>query len=713
MDKTELSKEITFRDCYDVLKRRRLPIVAIWIFVVTVVAIYTFLATKYYTATTQLMIEQSAQRTVSLQDAFAIDNSATDFYQTQFKLIQSRMLALRVIKALNLNENEDFADSNELEVRENNSSDKLIQELIDKFIEQLSVEPIMQSRLVNVSFTSRSPSLAAEVANTVAKTYIDYCLERKLAVSQMAVNFLSRRIEEQRNKLQGSEFALQKYMEEQKLVNVISDEYNTIVSNKLSDLEQSLIKAEVERKEAELRYKLAKKVKDNNTKFDSLEEILNSPVIQNIRKHELELASKEAELSQKYGSKHPKIMAIRAEKEALYRQKNMELSQIIVSLENQYKIAQSRENSLRTSLDHQKNEAMVIRKKAIAYSVLKKDVETNQKLYDMLLGRLKEARITEEIDVGMVTIIDRAQVPSSPSKPRVLILMSMAVFAGFTISILAAILMESIDNTIKLPSQVEDKLDMNLLGCLPFDEKLKFQVGLQKRVKATKIQDCFTEDIPTMDAMRMVAEAIMLSRAEKPPKIIVISSAQAGEGKSTIAAILAGILGEANRKTLLIDCDLRKPTQQKIWHLDVKKGMSTVLTGNHNLDETIVRNLMVNVDLIPAGPVPPTPARLFQSAMIRHIISAVEKSYDKIIIDCPPIIPVVEPILLGNLADGLVLVVAAGKTTTNMIKLVQNKVIRSGIDMYGIILNQTQKSATDYYYKTYYHSYSYSHPTKT
>ncbi|MCF8097348.1 MAG: polysaccharide biosynthesis tyrosine autokinase [Desulfarculaceae bacterium] len=704
------AKTIHLRDYLDVIKRRRLPILAVFVVIIALVTTYTMLATKYYTATTQLLIEQTAQRSLSLQEALAVDSSAMDFYQTQYRLIESRAIATKVVTALKIYKLREFGavTPNDLEEGEKLPTEKeAIRTAVDIFSKKLKASPIRQSRLADISFTSKDPALAAKVANATAQAYIDYVLDRKLAISQMAVKFLSRRIEEQRRKLQASQMALQKYMEENRLATVISDNYNDIITQKLADLNQQLVEAETNRKEAQASYNQALKARKGQSKFEGIKAFMESPVIQKVRERELELSKREAELSQKYGARHPKMIALKAEKAALEREKRGEVAQIINSQESQLTIAKARENAIRQALSQQRQQAMDIRKKGIGFSVIKREVDTNQQLYDMLLTKVKEARVAEEIDVGMVTVVDQAQVPQGPSRPRVKLNIILAVVGGFLVALFWGFLLEYMDNTIKLPSQVEDQLGLPLLGSIPYDTSLFQRRGRKKPSASSLLEVIANHKSVTIEPLRMVRASISLSKAGTPPKSLVVSSTAPMEGKSVISAFLAVAFAEAGKKTLIIDGDMRKPRQHRVWGLSNETGLSTLLSGQSGIEHCLRRGVIPNIDVITSGPLPPSPSELFQSELMSQVLSALGKAYSQIIIDSPPILPVADPLILGNLADGMVLVVAAAKLPIHALQQSVDKLNKYDINLLGVVLNQTIKLRSDYYYGGYKHKYYY------
>lgn len=704
------------RDYFDILLRRRWPALALFVTIVASISIYSLLATKEYTATTQVLIEQTSSRALSFQDVLAIDTSQQDFYQTQYKIIASRAIAEAVIRKLVLWRLKEFVGEDGTRELANGDPtvekiDELVYRATGAFAKKLNIEPVRQSRLVLINFSSYNPQLAAKCADAIVQAYIDNGMERRLRITQMTVNFLGKRIEEQRRKLEASQIAQQNYMVEQKLVNVISDQFSDISAQKMADLNQQLVQATAYRKEAQARYQLAVSAQNDFERAQGLPEAQSNPQIQEIRKKQLESNSKLAELSQRYGPNHPKIAAIKAELSAQDRDLHNEIKKILLLLHNQFEVAQTKEKALEEALEKQKEEAMEIRKKAIGFQVLKREVDTNQSLYSMLLSKAKEARVTEEIDVGSVTIVDPAVIPTAPSKPRLFFNMILAILGGVLVSISFAFLLEYMDNTIKFPEDLEKVGSLSFLAHIPYgtegraadsDKAASFD-GHGNNVGSQVVAEAF----------RTLRTTLILSKAERPPNIISVTSALSGEGKSFVSANLARSLSTAGERTLLIDADMRKPTQHRLWAVNRNVGISSLLSGTANIEETIQRSIIPNLDIITCGPIPPNPAELLQSKLMEQLLKTFSKHYSKVIIDCPPVLPVTDAAILAHLADGTVLVIATGITTNYALKQATDRLATTNDKVLGAILNLTVNRRSDYYYRgyryKYYSQYEYGH----
>lgn len=696
------------RDYIEIISRRRWPALALFVSIVSVVSIISLLGTKEYTATTQVLIEQSSSRALSFQDVLAIDSSQQDFYQTQYKIIASRAIAEAVIRKLVLWRLDEFVGQmGTQELANGEPSSEKVENLVYRaaivFEKKLKVEPVRQSRLVLIHFTSTNPEIAARCADAIVQAYIDYGLDRRLRITQMTVNFLGKRIEEQRKKVEASQIALQKYMEEQQLVNEISDQIQDISAQKIAELNQQLVQAIAARKEVQAHYQLAQLAQNDTERAQGLLQVQNNPQIQAIRKQQLDSSNKLAELSQRYGPNHPKIAALKAEHSALDRDLRNEIKKILVLHQNQFEVALAKERALEEALEKQKQETMDIRRKSIGYQVLKREVDTNQSLYSMLLSKSKEARVTEEIDIGSVTVVDPAVVPKKPSKPRLFRNVILATLAGVFLGICFAFLLDYMDNTIKFPEDLNKIGSVAFLAHIPYDDQLQTPVrnmangdyGPSGKLGSQMIDEAF----------RTLRTTLILSKAESPPKVISITSALPGEGKSFATANLAMSFAAASERTLLLDADMRKPTQHRLWGVSNKFGLSSLLSGTATIEETLYRNIIPNLDIITCGPVPPNPAELLQSKMMDQLLTTFSKHYSKVIIDCPPILPVTDSAIIAHLADGVMLVVSAGKTTTYALKQAIQRLESANMHILGAIINLTVNKKTDYYYKGYRYKY--------
>jgi succinoglycan biosynthesis transport protein ExoP len=457
--------QIEIRDYLRVLIKRRWLIITIIAVVMVTATIKVFRAVPIYEATTRLIIDKESPNVVSIQEVMAIDASGTDYYQTQYKIIESRSVARKVIRQLHLEGSEefypkprdDFISNLKRSIRETIRSWKdsiasLLRtekrdvnsvasedydpdsSLVSAFIGRVTVRPVRNSRLVDVIFQARDPVLVAKIANTLAGAYIDQNLETKLKAIQDAVEWLYKRIEEERKRVEKAEHALLRYKEKHSIITDFSSDIENITAQKLAHLNTQAVEAESKRVEAETRYKQAMALTGTPDMLDSIPEVLKNELVRQIKTMEVELYKRMSELSKKYGQKHPQMVAIGSELQTLQKRKAREVNQVINSLKNEYKVALARENSLKNSLVKQKKESLKLNKKAIEYGVLRRKAESARQMYELLIKRFKETSLTEEMRTGNIRIVDRAEVPKSAvnsgKKRTILLAVIVSLFFG-------------------------------------------------------------------------------------------------------------------------------------------------------------------------------------------------------------------------------------------------------------------------------------------
>ncbi|EKD22168.1 MAG: GumC2, partial [uncultured bacterium] len=499
-------------DLYDylrVIRKHRWTIATVFAVIFTSIVIFTFTATPIYRSTVRLIIEKDDPKVVSIQEVMSVDSSGLDYYQTQYKIIESRSVAREVIKRLKLNESEEFVpkpkdtiiDNTRLAISDTISffesllktekPPKLVDAtgesvdespLVSAFIDRVRVTPIRNSRLVDVGFEAKDPELSAKIANTLARAYIDLNLETKLRATQEAVVWLNSRIDEERKKVEQADKALLRYKQEHNIItDFFSKDVETITAQKLAALNNQVIEAEAKRMEAETRYKQAVSLKKNPDMLDSITEVMTNDLIQKIKTMEVELFKRQSELSKRYGANHPQIIAIQNELNTLERRKAQEVERVTNSLYNIFMVAQAREQSLKKSLNDQKGESLNLNAKAVNYTILKREAESTREMYDLVIKRFKETSMTENIRTGNIRVVDAAEVQKSPVKPKKTQNVLLGLIVGLSLGIGLAFFLEYLDNTIKVPEDIKERLGIPYLGPVPVIAAQKGNPGNPER----------------------------------------------------------------------------------------------------------------------------------------------------------------------------------------------------------------------------------------
>jgi capsular exopolysaccharide synthesis family protein len=723
------SEEIDFRDYLRVILKRRWTIITIFAVIVIVVTIHAFTATPIYEATTRLIIEKENPNVISFQEVMAVNASGTDFYQTQYKIIESRSVAREVVRRLNQNEIEVFfpkpkddlisnliASIKEIFKSKKDAVVSLLKtdndaeqfqdsdidyELLSGFIGRISVKPVRRSRLVDLKFQAEDPVLAAKIVHTLAKAYIDQSMETKLNAVQNAVKWLHNRIELEREKVGKAEEALIKYKEKHNIITDFTSDLENITAQKLAQLNTHVVEAESKRVEAEMRYKQSKALEGTPDMLDSVPDVLKNELIIQIKGMEVELYKRMSELSKKYGSRHPKMIAVQSELKTLKQRKSQEINRVINSLKNEYKVSLAKEESLKESLAKQKQESLDLNQKAIEYGVLRREAESAREMYELLIKRFKETSMTEDMRTGNVRIVDKAEVPQKPVKPRKKLNILLAVIVGLFLGTGTAFILEFIDNTIKIPEDIKRYLNIPYLGPVPVfamdgnpDEKINRELVTLHSPKST-----------ASESYRGIRTGILFSSAESEPQAIMVASACSLEGKTTTTANLAITMAQSGGKVVILDCDLRRPKLHKIFGITRGKGITNLLLGKKDIKDSIYRTRIPNLYVIPSGPVPPNPSEMLGSRRMKELIEVLRKGFARIIIDSPPICAVTDAVVLAKSVDGVVFVIRANDSARDIAKNGVDQLQAVGAHMLGAVLNGVELGMDSYYYRYLYYYY--------
>jgi len=734
-DDPQGEEQLDLRDYLRVILKRRWTIITVFAVIFISVGIYTYTATPIYTATTRLVIEKENPNVVSIEEVMAVDSSGTDYYQTQYKIIESRSVAREVISRLDLNESEEFFPEPKDDILSNlkrsvretiHSWKEGIQSLLksgeDKadastveldpdsalvsaFIGRIEVSPIRSSRLVDVGFEAKDPLLATRIVNTLAKAYIDQNLEIKLRAAQDAVKWLHERIEVERKKVEQAEQALLRYKEEHDIITDFTSDTEHVTAQKLAQLNAQVVDAEAIRVEAETRYQQALRLKGSPDMLDSIPEVLNNELIREIKAMEVDLYKRMSELSKKYGRNHPQMVAIEAELKTLERRKQQEINRVINSLKNHYEVAVAKEESLKLALANQKKESLELNQKAIQYSVLNREVESAREMYNLLIKRFKETTLTEDMRTGNIRVIDQAEVPRSPVKPNKKLNLLLGLIVGLVAGTGLAFFFEYLDNTIKIPDDLKQHLKIPYLGPTPLIEAAG-NPG-DKGSLSTDLVCLHAPKSTASESFRGIRTNILFSSAEGAPQAILVTSPGPREGKTLTTTNLAVAMAQSGSKVVLVDCDLRRPKIHSLFGVSRERGFTNLLVGNADIDTTVVSSQVPNLDLIVSGPLPPNPSEMLGSTRMADLLAELRKRYDRILIDSPPITAVTDSVILSKYVDGVVLVIRAGDTVREVAKNALNQLQAVGAHILGGVLNAVDIGKDKYYYYYYYQYYHY------
>lgn len=725
-----MDQEIHLKDYIKILQKRFWTIIAFFIIVVSLVSLNVSRQVPLYEARARLQIDRENPRVLNIQDVVQSERGyyGDDYYQTQYELLKSRSLAREVIERLGLASDPVFNPSiapeeepaepgliqkakafispKKEEDKDTANVDPLSPEsekeayairLINKFLGMVQINPLKNTRLVDIRSVSTSPKLAADLSNALAVAFIERNQRIRLKTTSQATDWLFEQIEEARRKVEESEMALQRYKEQYDIVSL--ENKQNLVVQKMSELSTALTAAKTERITIETRYDQMKKMAEDKAMIDSLPEVLGNSLIQQLKREQSQMQNELSELSRTYTPKHPKIIRLKSQIESNKERLKAEVYKITNSIENEYKVALAKERSLQEAVEQQKKEVQSLNQKSIQYGALEREVENNQHICNLLLARAKETGLAEGLQAGNIRIIDKAETPLSPFAPKKFRSLILAIMVGMLGGVGLAFFLEYLDDSVKDPDDLEQYVKLPFLAAVPVI-KLKNRKISKELVAEKDSRSAYAE------AYRSARTSIIFSSPDSKPSTILVTSPGPGDGKTLTATNLAVTMAQAGKRTLILDADLRKPRVHTIFNIDNKFGLTNLLTESTDMKTGLHKTPIANLAAMPSGPIPPNPSELLGSKRMKKFLEALQKSFDNIIIDSPPTISVTDANILSTMVDGVVLVIKSGRTSRKIIKRAKNRLEEVQGRIMGVVLNAVNIRKSRYYYSPHYY-YSY------
>ena len=705
--------ELNLRELWQVIVKRRWTILIFTLIVVTAVVTATFLMTPIYRASLTLQIDREDIKIVKTGEVAPEESGwdSQEYYQTQYGLLKSRSLALRVVNQLGLadlpppppsplaqfkawltgwlpkaNEAKDSG-------KQLSQSDR-IEGAVSGFLGGLTVEPVRNSRLVKLYYDSPDPQRAAAILNTLVKNYINMNMERRFDASTYARNFLQERLQQVKAKLEDSERQLVEFARKEQIISV-DDKQNT-VSQTLEATNAALAEAEKKRIAAEASYRQVM-----GARGQGLSQILDSKIIQTLKETKAKLEAQYQDNLSIYKPAYPTMVQLRGQINQVDALINQEVNNIRAAVTASYEAARSEETLLRGRLEQLKQDVLNLQDRSIQLNILRREVDTNRQLYDGLLQRFKEIGVAAGIGTNNISVVDEAKVPGWPYKPSLRMNALLALVLGLLGGVGLAFLFEHLDDTFRRPEELEKLLGLPVLGVIP---KTPLARGDSRSIALVGHEDprsAFAE------AYRSVRTALQFSTASGVPRLLTVTSAMSGEGKTTTALSLAIQFAQAGKRTLLIEADLRKPSLHRTLNLDNQVGLTNYLAGGSAQPVDIAKPTHIpNLFAIPSGPLPPNPAELLSSARMMELLGLAAGKFDQVILDSPPLLGLADALIIGNLCEGTLLTVEMGATPRGYALGALKRLRGARVHMLGAILTKLEARAGAYgYYRSYYYYY--------
>lgn len=717
-----------------ILRKRRWTVLSVLMVILTVVFIATARETPLYRATAMLEIQRENPNIVTVQELFQLPSISNDYLATQYRILLSDSLARQVITHLHLDQTQEFNPPNHswpwIAKSAAAAGDSKLprdaaqeQAVLARFESRLRVHPVRGSRLIEMSFDSRDPQRAAAVVNALASVYIQGNLRNHWEATQQASAWLSRQLGGLKIRLEKSEDRLQSYAEANGLLFLESNKGGTqnIVDTRLRQLQNELTQAQADRYRKESLYRLAQ-----TGDYGALPGVFDNRTTQQLTVKLADLEVRKAQLAPNFTANYPKMKEVQSQIDSIHQFLKQQREQAARHLADEYLAALHRETLVRKAFEAQKRQANLTAGKLVEYNILKREVDTNKQLYQGLLRRLREAGVSAGLKASNIRVVDPAVPPVRPFEPRILLSLAIASLVGLTFGVGLSLLQERLDNTLKTQQDVESFLRLPALGLIPSRRSLlrgtnghrkflpnrsssaaaEIRVAAQSREKANgngwvRIDSEPLEHSPLAEAFRGLRTSVLLSAASRPPRSLVVLSAEPGEGKTTICANLAISLVQLGKRVLLIEGDMRRPCLRALFHLSGDSGLVHCLAGDEPWRPLVRPSGLDGLDCLACGPIPPNPSELLSSDRMQALVAGAVGEFDFVLIDSPPLLNVADGRILATVAEGAILVARSGATPRELVRRARLCLAEVGAHLIGVVLNDVDLRRDGYDYPPY------------
>jgi succinoglycan biosynthesis transport protein ExoP len=718
MKNNEAVEVIDLAHYWLVVRRQFKKILALSLVATSISVLVALSLTPLYSATSTLLIESNESKILSIEEVYGLSGNSSEYFLTQFEILKSRDMAKRVVEALDLvnvaefnpyhsNHNKSFSFKalimGEAEAKAPTEAQVLAQ-TINSFWAAVSIAPVRKTHLVKISVVSRDPQLAPIAANAIANAYIKSQLDAKVSLTQQAVESLGERLSGLKDKLNDSEQKLQKFREDNNLIDVKG--ISTLIAKALDQVGERLVAARSERLDFETSYLQLKSLPDQfYNSLSSLPFIVNNPLIASLLEVKSSSELKVSELSQRYGPLHPKMAAAHSDLTAVQASLLSQMKRVADGIKNDFAAAKSKENSLLSALNSTKSEMQAINRTEFELADYERNVRSNRTLYEKFFERISETAETETLQTANARIVDTAVMSAIPIKPKKKLIVLLVLVVSLMLGIALAFLLDALDATIKHAEDVDHKLGFSMLGLLPL---LPINNANTSREQSPVRAFVHSENVGFKESIRTLRTSLTLTGLEKPVQTLLFTSTVPREGKTTASVNLASAYGQLE-KVLLIDADMRRPTVAKQLQLPPGScGLSNAVAYPERLDECIHTIEDLCIDVMPAGSIPSNPLELLSSKNFTDILEQLKGRYQRIIIDSAPMQVVSDALYLSTLTDGIVYIIKADSTKDKLIKRGLGRLEDSSARILGVVLTQVDMEKDARYggnYSGYYDTY--------
>jgi len=693
-DSSALSEALRFGA---ILRRRWLPTSLAFVVLFLAVVVLGLRQEKQYRTSATLHVANAAPNV--LQDVSDVyDLGAVNPYdfpryiETQARIIRSREIVGQVVVKLDLSQDLDFLD-----VAEGLSESELWEELaaidpVDVMLDKVGTEHVPESNLLRIVCIDTDAARAAAIVNTLADTFRESNASTREVATQTAVDWLEQQAVVVQLQVEQTEDELMVFRESNNFLGASIEDAISINATTIESLNNAATELRLERLAKEARWERLSSVDPSD---EMIPELVADPVIQEIRVELLRVQRERADLETRYGEKHPSMDALDAPEQSLLQQLQQQVGEIVAAERRGIRALKLEEASVEASLAEEQKRAIELSQLQIEHDRLDRTLIQQSDMLEMLQGRLQEAELAEQLSTNNISVVEYSPVPKKPYRPRIAFIGLVALAIAFALSMTVALGADRLDAKLHSSEQIESEFGLRVLGMQP-QPKLNGGNGKPKRIElyAAKVpQSRFAE------SLRTVRTNLLFMTSQARSKSILVASAASGEGKTAFACNLASTLAAAGQRTILVDCDLRSPSVHEVFDVDQAEGqLAKLLIRESDLDSAIRPSGFENLDVLPCGPPPPNPAELVGSRQFRELVENLEKKYDRVVLDSPPVLPVTDAKLLGQVVDVVLLVVRHNVSTRYALHQALRQLLDVDAPVLGCVFNGVEVEKTGYRY---------------
>jgi capsular exopolysaccharide synthesis family protein len=684
---------INLLEYWRILNKRKWLIISIVVAFVVLGTLRTLMMTPLYTSTVRLQIDRNVAKIVEGGNVTPVEGQYdVEFLRTQYELLQSRQMLERVASSLRLGDDKEFLKADQFSIlgsimslfassdrREPTKSDREIAAVGTMMVNR-TVRPIPGSRLVDVSYTDPVPARAQKIVTAFADAFMAFNIDKRFQANAYAKTFLEDQLKQLKLRLEESEKVMIDFQQKEQIVAVT--EKSSIAENNLAAANVALGKLVSERIENEERWRQATAVNAIN-----LPQILSNKAVEGLRQKRNELAAEYEQNLEVFKPAYPMMVQLSNKIKELDRQLNIEVKAIRDSLKGAYDSSVAQETEVRKQIDSLKTEVLDLQKRSIQYTILKREVDTTRSLYEGLLQRYKEVDVAAGVGANNVFIVDRAQIPTLPSSPRLSRNVLLAFALGLGCALGSAFLLERLDDTVRTAEEAEQLTGLATLGVIP-------RVGSDKLLE----EEIADPRSGLAESYRSLCTALQFSTESGLPKTLLITSAGPSEGKSITSLAIARHFANIGLKVMLVDVDLRNPSLHEKLGLDNSSGLSNCLTGACTPPEVLQQTDLPNLAFMASGPLPPNAADLLGSSRLLTLLSGGTEVFNLIVLDAPPVMGLADAPLLSSVAAATAFVVASGQARRGIVRGALKRLQMSRAPLIGMVLTKFDSRAAGYGY---------------